>query len=175
MKETKQQGKNKFDRRGLLRRLAALGAGVVGLGAVSGCPGGSSYGKPGAGHGENGKTAAAGDAADAPLVFEFVSVSVNDAREVVINGRPAYLYHGQYDGDVVWTAVNRICTHAGCLVEFDKATQEFHCPCHNSVFDYNGKRLSGPAKLPLKTWPVSFKNTEVYVYPDGKMPAEDPA
>jgi Rieske Fe-S protein len=37
------------------------------------------------------------------------------------------------------------CPHAGCSVSAVEGA--FHCPCHNSSFDWNGKRLARPGKI----------------------------
>jgi menaquinol-cytochrome c reductase iron-sulfur subunit len=41
------------------------------------------------------------------------------------------------------------CPHLGCGYRWLAATQRFECPCHASVFDINGKVLSGPAPRAL--------------------------
>jgi cytochrome b6-f complex iron-sulfur subunit len=50
-------------------------------------------------------------------------------------------------------ALSARCTHLGCMVVFDEIKREFHCPCHGSIYDISGKRLSGPAKKPLSSLP----------------------
>jgi cytochrome b6-f complex iron-sulfur subunit len=50
-------------------------------------------------------------------------------------------------------ALSARCTHLGCMVAFDERKREFHCPCHGSIYDISGKRLSGPAKKPLSPLP----------------------
>jgi len=42
------------------------------------------------------------------------------------------------------------CTHLGCVIRYDPISRQFVCPCHGSKFDLEGKRISGPAKHPLK-------------------------
>lgn len=37
--------------------------------------------------------------------------------------------------------LNSICPHAGCLVDYDIGKSEFQCPCHNSFFKADGKRI----------------------------------
>ena len=37
------------------------------------------------------------------------------------------------------------CVHLGCTVPWNEGEGAFHCPCHGSVFDYNGARIAGPA------------------------------
>jgi len=51
-------------------------------------------------------------------------------------------------------AVSAICTHLGCTVNL--AGKGFHCPCHGSVFNQNGKVMSGPAPSPLPWFLVTL-------------------
>ncbi len=41
------------------------------------------------------------------------------------------------------------CTHLGCAHHWDEARSQFVCPCHNSLFSLDGRRLMGPAPRPL--------------------------
>jgi len=47
-------------------------------------------------------------------------------------------------------ALRSICTHMGCLPDWKPQAQEFHCPCHHSVFDLRGLRQRGPALRALE-------------------------
>ena len=40
-------------------------------------------------------------------------------------------------------AVNVVCPHAGCFVDFRSDKRDFFCPCHNSAFSLDGK-ISDP-------------------------------
>ncbi|MEY4444380.1 MAG: hypothetical protein RL301_459 [Actinomycetota bacterium] len=48
-------------------------------------------------------------------------------------------------------AYSSVCTHQGCLVQYNSVKRELHCPCHGAAFDpYNGaKVIQGPATRPL--------------------------
>lgn len=51
-------------------------------------------------------------------------------------------------------AVSRKCTHLGCRLNFHELENMLICPCHQSKFDKNGKRLAGPAKNNLPVYDV---------------------
>lgn len=35
-------------------------------------------------------------------------------------------------------ALNAVCPHAGCIVDYDISSRRFHCPCHRSSFLLDG-------------------------------------
>jgi Rieske Fe-S protein len=51
------------------------------------------------------------------------------------------------DGSV--TMVSAICTHMGCLVDWNEAERTWDCPCHGSRFRPDGAVIGGPAETPL--------------------------
>jgi cytochrome b6-f complex iron-sulfur subunit len=63
-------------------------------------------------------------------------------------------------------AVNALCTHQQCLVNWQKEKSVFICPCHGSTFAPDGKYLQGPAKTALQTFPTKLKEGDVWVKAD---------
>ncbi|EMG35623.1 glycine/D-amino acid oxidase, deaminating [Desulfocurvibacter africanus PCS] len=47
-------------------------------------------------------------------------------------------------------AVSRVCTHIGCVVQWNNAERSWDCPCHGSRFDIDGRVLHGPAVKDLQ-------------------------
>jgi cytochrome b6-f complex iron-sulfur subunit len=50
-------------------------------------------------------------------------------------------------------AMSLVCTHLGCVVA--ETPDGFHCPCHGSRFDPDGRVLGGPAPRALHWLPIS--------------------
>jgi len=51
------------------------------------------------------------------------------------------------------------CTHLGCTVRWDDASQVLRCPCHGSRFDDRGHVVEGPAKQSLAEYPSEAMGT----------------
>jgi cytochrome b6-f complex iron-sulfur subunit len=49
------------------------------------------------------------------------------------------------------------CTHLGCEVTYLPEKKEWHCPCHGSIYDTEGRPTSGPALKPLPRVAVERK------------------
>ena len=47
--------------------------------------------------------------------------------------------------------LSSVCPHEGCPIVWDADSKNFLCPCHDSFFQDDGKRLSGPAQADLTT------------------------
>ncbi len=73
-------------------------------------------------------------------------VPPGEAKEIVFNNVPAIVLNRPGKGFI---AVSRVCTHLGCLVQYDRENRNLLCPCHAGVYDLEGNVLSGPPPRPL--------------------------
>ena len=48
-----------------------------------------------------------------------------------------------------YKALSAVCTHLGCILNYDDLNKNFLCPCHRSKFDLSGNVLQSPASKPL--------------------------
>ena len=58
------------------------------------------------------------------------------------------------------------CPHLGCTVPWvgpPDSPQAFQCPCHGSMYDYNGVRTGGPAPRPMDLMAVTIEGDTVKV------------
>jgi menaquinol-cytochrome c reductase iron-sulfur subunit len=60
-------------------------------------------------------------------------------------------------------AMSNICTHLGCRVRWIVDQEQFFCPCHNGVFDKEGKVLSGPPPRPLDRFEIKVEDDQLFV------------
>lgn len=61
-------------------------------------------------------------------------------------------------------AVYRKCTHLGCTVPWNASEDQFHCPCHGSLFDkHTAVVKGGPAPRPLDLFPITIEEGNVVV------------
>lgn len=75
-----------------------------------------------------------------------------EGKIVVYDGNKLAI-HKDYQGQV--TALSPICTHAGCIVNFNAEEQSWDCPCHGGRFDVTGKVISGPPQTALEQLNIS--------------------
>jgi cytochrome b6-f complex iron-sulfur subunit len=57
-----------------------------------------------------------------------------------------------------FSVLSAVCSHLGCLVNYNKRKQEFLCPCHGGRYDLSGKNIAGPPPEPLTRLPHRINN-----------------
>ena len=82
------------------------------------------------------------------------------SKEIVLGSTPAIIINVPGKG---YTVVSRVCTHLGCLVQYDKKGGKLLCPCHAGVFDLDGNVISGPPPKPLETIPFKVKGGDLLI------------
>jgi cytochrome b6-f complex iron-sulfur subunit len=60
-------------------------------------------------------------------------------------------------------AFSMVCTHLGCLVEWQPTEEGFYCPCHDGRFDQFGEVTAGPPPVPLEQFPATIEGDQVIV------------
>lgn len=87
-------------------------------------------------------------------------VEVGQAHFFNFRGRPAVVLQPTA-GDFI--ALSAICTHLGCIVQWQSDKGEFLCPCHAGRFSAHGEVLGGPPPKPLETLPVNTEGDQIVV------------
>jgi Rieske Fe-S protein len=103
-------------------------------------------------------------------VAEFVSENVNAVKHFVeyvtpgtaaneddiAPGTGAILRHGLHkvafyrDETGQLHRCSAVCTHLGCIVDWNQVERTWDCPCHGSRFDPDGRVVMGPATHDLR-------------------------
>ncbi len=62
------------------------------------------------------------------------------------------------------SVLSPICPHLGCPIGWQEPRHEFVCPCHGSVFNNNGKYVSGPASRGMDPLKFHVRHGQLYVH-----------
>ena len=60
-------------------------------------------------------------------------------------------------------ALSAVCTHAGCIVDYNASASRVDCNCHGSEFGTDGHVIRGPANRPLRRYTASLANQTITV------------
>jgi len=75
-------------------------------------------------------------------------------------GKPAVLLQPK-PGEFV--ALSAVCTHLGCVVQWQEGKGEFLCPCHGGRFSSAGVVLGGPPPRPLESLPIAVDGDQLRI------------
>ncbi len=68
-------------------------------------------------------------------------------RVLTVEGQRLAIYKNEH-GEL--QAVSAVCTHLGCIVDFNNTERTWDCACHGSRFQTDGAVIQGPATRPLE-------------------------
>ena len=66
-----------------------------------------------------------------------------------------YLAQDEEQPIVGVAAIYKVCTHLGCIYDWNEANERFECPCHGSKYRLDGRRIEAPAPRSLDRFLVS--------------------
>lgn len=80
-----------------------------------------------------------------------------------------------FEGQPVWVlrlpqgfvALSAVCTHRGCIVNWDEKRHLLSCPCHGGLFDISGNVVAGLPRWPLSRQRVEILGDEVFIGKEG--------
>ncbi len=73
---------------------------------------------------------------------------------------------GQSDEAGDFIALSSTCPHLGCQVHWEAQNSRYFCPCHNGIFNPEGKAISGPpadAGQSLPEYPLKVEAGLLYI------------
>ena len=94
------------------------------------------------------------------LVFSATDIPEGEAKFFEYAGTAAVLVKTKA-GDIA--ALSAVCTHLGCIVQWEKDKQDFICPCHAGHYAADGTVLSGPPPRALAKIPVAVAEGKITV------------
>lgn len=77
----------------------------------------------------------------------FRAVKRGEGRILEVEGKKRAVFR---DAHGAVTVLDPVCTHMGCLVDFNTAEKSWDCPCHGSRFAADGTVINGPAVKDLE-------------------------
>ena len=85
-----------------------------------------------------------------------------ESRFIAYGHIPALLLRPLENGAQLRVFVG-ICTHLDCNVGYSREQNNILCACHEGVFDVDGKVLSPPPTVPLKTFHTAKRGTDLVI------------
>jgi len=95
-----------------------------------------------------------------PTLFNFTRTKVN-GWEKTVNSYGAYVVRYTETTQKVFS---NTCTHLSCRVNWRDDETDFHCPCHDGVFNIDGKVVSGPPPRPLDEYENKVEDGNLFIH-----------
>jgi cytochrome b6-f complex iron-sulfur subunit len=94
------------------------------------------------------------------LVLSRKEIAVGESKDIIVNNTPGVLINRPDQG---YVALSRVCTHLGCLVDYQKDKKRLLCPCHAGTYDLSGNVISGPPPKPLQQFPIKIEGDSIII------------
>ena len=104
---------------------------------------------------------AEGDVTNAVVPGSAAAIAPGSGLLFAFGKRPALLVRDEAGGFAAFLAT---CTHLACTVTYDPGRGQIVCPCHQGLFDLEGKVLSGPPPRPLERLDVELDGDTIHVF-----------
>jgi len=96
------------------------------------------------------------------IVFNIDEIPLYTGKKFSYKGKPYILIRKENE----FYALSAVCTHLGCLVDYEAGSNTLLCPCHGALFSLNGNVIKGPASSPLSLLPVKVEDNKVIIGED---------
>lgn len=94
------------------------------------------------------------------IVIPDKDVREGEAKFFEFGGSAAVLVRKRGGALVAFSAV---CTHLGCIIQWQNEKQDFLCPCHAGHYSADGDVTAGPPPKPLKKIPFTVAGGNIVV------------
>lgn len=84
--------------------------------------------------------------------LELADMDLGGGKVITYKGEKAAIYKDE-KGNI--SARSAVCTHLGCIVNWNGTEKTWDCPCHGSRFTKEGEVIRGPAAKPLEEIEIS--------------------
>ena len=103
---------------------------------------------------------AAGESEAQKLVVKKSEIPVGASKDILFRNTPSIIINRPQKGFIVFS---KVCTHLGCLVDYEKANNRLLCPCHAGVYDLEGNVVSGPPPAPLPQFALKIEGDDLVI------------
>lgn len=97
-----------------------------------------------------------------PVTFPLSELPVGGTKSITYAGTSVLVLRTQES----IRAYSLVCTHLGCIIQWQKDKNEFYCPCHDGRYDQFGDVIAGPPPIPLEQFPARIEGDAVIVGED---------
>ncbi|MEJ5172427.1 MAG: Rieske 2Fe-2S domain-containing protein [Hydrogenothermaceae bacterium] len=113
--------------------------------------------------------------AQATVTFDISTVQPGEIKVVNWRGKPVFVLRRTPDMTQCkersikdeYTVVMGICTHLGCIPNWEADKKIWHCPCHGGEYDACGKNIFGPPPRPLDVPPFKIEGNNIVLGEEG--------